>query len=83
MFFRGFRGYYHQLLLWFERRSWKEVSYKLYELLKETFGGKSEIYRSYKNDRSEIDSILQLGAEKARAIATPTLDRIREKIGIR
>ena len=52
-------------------------------MLKETFGEKSETYRNYKNEGLEIDSILQLGAEKARTLAAPILDRIREKIGIR
>lgn len=63
--------------------AYRDIKQELYELLKETFGGKSEIYRNYKNERSEIDSILQLGAEKARAIAAPILDRTKDKIGLR
>jgi hypothetical protein len=63
--------------------AYRDIKQELYELLKETFEGKSEIYRNYQNDRSEIDSILQLGAEKVRAIAGPNLDRIRKKIGMR
>jgi tryptophanyl-tRNA synthetase len=63
--------------------AYKDIKLELYELLKDTFGGKSEIYRRYKNNHSEIDYILQIGAEKARAIAAPILDSIKNKIGLR
>ena len=63
--------------------AYSDIKQELYELLKATFVEKSEIYRSYKTDRSKIDSILQQGAEKARSLAVPTLNKIREKIGIR
>lgn len=63
--------------------AYSDIKQELYELLKESFVGKSEIYHSYKTDRAAIDSILQRGAEKARAIAAQTLNEIREKIGIR
>ena len=63
--------------------AYKDIKQELFELLKETFAGKGDIYRSYKNDRPEIDSILQLGAEKVRTIAAPILKKIRQKIGIR
>jgi tryptophanyl-tRNA synthetase len=63
--------------------AYRDIKLELYELLKDTFGGKSEIYRRYKNNHSEIDYILQIGAEKARAIAAPILDSIKNKIGLR
>ena len=63
--------------------AYRDIKQELYELLKDTFGEKSEIYRGYKNDHSEIDYTLQKGAEKARAIATPILDSIKNKIGLR
>ena len=63
--------------------AYKDIKQELFELLKEAFVGKIEIYRSYKDDRPEIDSILQLGAEKTRSLAIPILDRIRKKIGMR
>ena len=63
--------------------AYKDIKLELYELLKETFGEKSEIYRNYQNNHSEIDAILQLGAEKVRSVAAPILGRLKEKIGIR
>ena len=63
--------------------AYSDIKQELYELLKATFVEKRDIYRSYKTDRSEIDSILHQGAEKARSLAVPTLNKIREKIGIR
>lgn len=63
--------------------AYRDIKQELYELLKDTFGGKSEIYRRYKNDHSKIDYIFQIGAEKARAIAAPILDSIKDKIGLR
>ncbi len=41
------------------------------------------LLKSYLDKEIKIDYILQIGAEKARAIAAPILDSIKNKIGLR
>jgi tryptophanyl-tRNA synthetase len=55
----------------------------LYELLLEKFGKQRETYNYYMNNRNELDERLLQGAEKARVIAKATLNRVREKLGLR
>ena len=55
----------------------------LYELLLEKFGKQRETYNYYMNNRNELDERLLKGAEKARKIAKATLNRVREKLGLR
>ena len=55
----------------------------LYELLLEKFGNPRETYNYYRNNRNELDERLLKGAEKARKIAKATLNRVREKLGLR
>lgn len=40
-------------------------------------------YREVLDDLGQLDKILALGAERARAVATPVLDEVRQKIGLR
>ena len=63
--------------------AYKDIKQELFELLKLRFGVKRDIYHQYQKNHSEIDSILQLGAEKVRSLAAPILSRIKERIGIR
>jgi tryptophanyl-tRNA synthetase len=62
--------------------AYRDIKQELYELLKDTFREKREVYLSLKNDRWEIDHILKQGAEKARGIAAPIIARTKEKIGL-
>jgi tryptophanyl-tRNA synthetase len=55
----------------------------LYELLLEKFAKQRETYNYYMNNRNELDERLLQGAEKARKIAKATLNRVREKLGLR
>jgi tryptophanyl-tRNA synthetase len=55
----------------------------LYELLLEKFGKQRETYNYYMNNRNELDMRLLQGAERARKIAKATLNRVREKLGLR
>lgn len=55
----------------------------LYELILEKFQKQRETYHYYMNNRKELDDRLLLGAEKARKIAKATLNRVREKLGLR
>lgn len=55
----------------------------LYELLLEKFQKQRETYNYYMNNRKELDERLLHGAEKARKIARTTLNRVRQKLGLR
>ncbi|MEO6904105.1 MAG: tryptophan--tRNA ligase [Bacteroidia bacterium] len=55
----------------------------LYELILEKFKKEREIYTYYMNNRAELDTTLQIGANKAKGIAHETLNRVREKLGFK
>ncbi len=55
----------------------------LHELLLEKFKTQREAYTYYMNNRDELDQRLLKGAEKARVIASATLNRVRKKLGFR
>jgi len=55
----------------------------LYELIMDKFQQQRESYSYYMNNRHELDERLLIGAEKARKIARATLNRVREKLGLR
>lgn len=59
-----------------------EVKQELAELLEARFSAARERYNAYLADKAALDRILEQGAEKARAIAAPTLTQIRKAIGI-
>lgn len=53
----------------------------LYELIVSKYAKERELFNYYMNNLPEIDKKLHEGAEKAKAIATPVLQRVREKLG--
>ncbi|SIR15285.1 tryptophan--tRNA ligase [Pontibacter lucknowensis] len=53
----------------------------LYELILRKFAKERELFNYYMNNLAEIDKKLLEGAEKAKAIATPVLERVRQKLG--
>ncbi|MFL5765887.1 MAG: tryptophan--tRNA ligase [Bacteroidia bacterium] len=55
----------------------------LYELILDKFKSQRETYHYLMNNRAELDSRLQAGADKARVIARKTLKRVREKLGLK
>jgi tryptophanyl-tRNA synthetase len=55
---------------------------ELFERLEATFGSAREDYNDLMNHPGEIHAILQDGAEQARGIAVPIMDRVRACIGI-
>lgn len=55
----------------------------LFEALKERFAPQREAYQHWIADPSGLESILLAGAEKARAEARKTLDRVRAAVGVR
>ena len=63
--------------------AYKDMKLELFDLLKETFMEKRNIYLHFKNEHSEIDHIFKQGRESARAMAIPILTRIKKMIGLR
>lgn len=53
----------------------------LFELIMERFKHEREQYNRFMSDRGLLDSELKKGADKARVIATPVLDRVRTATG--
>jgi tryptophanyl-tRNA synthetase len=53
----------------------------LFELIVEKFATERERYHYYMNNLEEIDRLLAIGAEKAKAVANNVLNRVREKVG--
>ena len=53
----------------------------LFELIVEKFKSEREKYNYYMNNLSEVDALLQQGAEKARKIANGVLRKVRQKLG--
>jgi len=53
----------------------------LFELICEKFKTEREKYNYYINNLSEVESLLQLGAEKARIVADGVLNKVRIKLG--
>jgi len=53
----------------------------LFELICEKFNKERELFNYYMNNINELETQLQIGAQKARAVAQPVLKRVREKLG--
>ncbi|OKL40302.1 tryptophan--tRNA ligase [Pontibacter flavimaris] len=53
----------------------------LYELIIRKYAKEREVFNYYINNLPELDKKLKEGAEKAKAIATPVLQRVRQKLG--
>lgn len=52
-----------------------------FELLIDRFSKERELYNHYMNNLSEIDEILEIGAQKATKVANEVLLRVRKKLG--
>lgn len=61
---------------------WGEMKAFLFEYLNEHLQAPREQYQQLLADPAELDRLLTAGAQKARAIATPLLSKIRKKVGI-
>ena len=59
-----------------------DMKNELYELLETTFSAQREEYNALMENRSELDKVLENGAEKARDIAVPILAKIRKTVGV-
>jgi tryptophanyl-tRNA synthetase len=59
-----------------------DMKKELFELLETTFSAQREEYNTLMENRSELDKVLENGAEKARDIAVPILAKIRKTVGV-
>ncbi len=59
-----------------------DMKNELYELLETTFSEQREEYNALMENRSELDKVLENGAEKARDIAVPILAKVRKTVGV-
>ena len=62
---------------------WGDAKQKLFERLDAELAPMRDRYESFMADPAAIEAILQQGALKARAIATPKLAALREALGLR
>jgi tryptophanyl-tRNA synthetase len=60
---------------------WGHAKGDLHAALIEKFGEAREKYNYYMENKHELDEVLAAGAEKARAVAKKTLERVRNKMG--
>ena len=63
--------------------AWGEAKQQLFELIESEIGPMRERYDALMANPEKIEAILMDGAAKARAIAAPLLQRLREAVGLR
>jgi tryptophanyl-tRNA synthetase len=63
--------------------AWSEAKQLLFERIDREIGPMRERYQSLIDNPAEIERILQAGARKARAYATPFLAELRQAVGLR
>lgn len=68
----------------YERGGEGHGHFKMYlnELIWEYFKEAREKFEYYKNHADEVEKILSQGAKKAKAIATPIIDKVRQAVGV-
>ena len=62
---------------------WGEAKNRLFQLLDNELGESRERYHQLIERPADLEDILQHGAKKARAVATPFLSELREAVGLR
>ncbi|MGE7959967.1 tryptophan--tRNA ligase [Pseudomonas sp. NPDC089530] len=62
---------------------WGEAKNRLFQLLDNELGESRERYHQLIGRPADLEDILQHGAKKARAVATPFLNELREAVGLR
>ncbi|MBL0946134.1 MAG: tryptophan--tRNA ligase [Hydrogenophaga sp.] len=63
--------------------AWGEAKQRLFERLDREIAPLREVYDALIQDPARIEQTLRMGAEKARAIATPFTQRLRHAVGLR
>ncbi|WP_331692068.1 tryptophan--tRNA ligase [Pseudomonas sp. ZY71] len=62
---------------------WGEAKSRLFQLLDNDLGEARDKYHQLIERPADLEDILQIGAKKARAVATPFLNELREAVGLR
>ncbi len=62
--------------------AYSEVKEELYELLLRQFGPARQKYEEYLGDKSYLEEVLTRGAEKARKMAKPLMEKVRAAVGV-
>lgn len=62
--------------------AWGEAKKQLFDLVNEELAPARERYEELMNNPSEIETVLQAGAEKARKYSQPLIEKVRKAIGI-
>jgi tryptophanyl-tRNA synthetase len=62
---------------------WGEAKNRLFQLLDNELGESRERYHLLIERPADLEDILQIGAKKARSVATPFLHELREAVGLR
>jgi tryptophanyl-tRNA synthetase len=63
--------------------AWGEVKQQLFELVNAELAAPRERYEALINDPARVEKELQRGAERARELSRPLIDRLRDAVGIR
>jgi len=63
--------------------AWGDVKQQLFELVNGELEAPRERYEALISDPSKVEEALAIGAERARAISHPFIERLREAVGIR
>ncbi|MDI3273917.1 tryptophan--tRNA ligase [Pseudomonas sp. AL03] len=62
---------------------WGEAKNRLFQLLDNELGESRERYHQLIERPADLEDMLQIGAQKARSVATPFLHELREAVGLR
>ena len=62
---------------------WGDAKKRLFKLINEEIGEARERYNALLSRPADIEDILQQGAQKARAISVPMLEKVRDAVGLR
>ena len=63
--------------------AWGDVKQQLFERVNAELAGPRERYEALINDPARVEQALEQGAERARALSRPLIDRLRAAVGIR
>ena len=63
--------------------AWGDAKTKLFERIDQDIAPMRDKYQAFMNEPEKIEAILQAGAEKARAKATPLMRELRHAVGLR
>ena len=63
--------------------AYSEIKQNLFERLEARFANSREAFGNLRADPACLDDILKMGAERARALGAPIMEKLRRKLGIR